>query len=80
MMKSIASNLQVIAITHLPQVAAKGSHHFKVFKHDTETTTVTHVELLSSEGRVDELALMLSGDAPNEAARSAARALIGYSS
>ncbi len=80
MMKSIASNLQVIAITHLPQVAAKGSHHFKVFKHDTETTTVTHVELLSSEGRVDELALMLSGDASNEAARSAARALIGYSS
>ena len=80
MMKSIASNLQVIAITHLPQVAAKGSHNFKVFKHDTETTTVTHVELLSSEGRVDELALMLSGDASNEAARSAARALIGYSS
>lgn len=80
MMKSIASNLQVIAITHLPQVAAKGSHHFKVFKHDTETSTVTHVELLSSEGRVDELALMLSGDASNEAARSAAKALLGYSS
>lgn len=79
MMKSIASNLQVIAITHLPQVAAKGSHHFKVFKHDTETSTVTHVELLSSEGRVDELALMLSGDASNEAARSAAKALLGYS-
>lgn len=80
MMKSIASNLQVIAITHLPQVAAKGSHHFKVFKHDTETSTVTHVELLSSEGRVDELALMLSGDASNEAARTAAKALLGYSS
>lgn len=79
MMKSIASNLQVIAITHLPQVAAKGSHHFKVFKHDTETSTVTHVELLSSEGRVDELALMLSGDASNEAARTAAKALLGYS-
>ncbi|MDE6099818.1 MAG: DNA repair protein RecN [Paramuribaculum sp.] len=78
MMKSIASNIQVIAITHLPQVAAKGSHHFKVSKHDTETSTVTKVEILTPEGRVGELALMLSGDASNEAARSAAKALLGY--
>ena len=76
MMRAIAANIQVIAITHLPQVAAKGSSHFKVFKHDTETSTVTHVEQLSPEGRVDEIALMLSGDTANPAARAAAEALL----
>lgn len=76
MMKAIGSRIQVIAITHLPQVAAKGDHHFKVFKHDTETSTVTHIEELPPERRVDEIALMLSGDSSNGAARAAATALL----
>jgi len=77
MMQSIASNLQVIAITHLPQVAAKGKYHFKVFKHDTDTSTVTHVEQLTLPQRVDEIALMLSGDSSNQAARATAEELLG---
>lgn len=76
MMQSIADNLQVIAITHLPQVAAKGSHHFKVAKHDTDTSTVTEVRELTADERVGELALMLSGDSTNAAARSAATELL----
>lgn len=76
MMKAIGSRIQVIAITHLPQVAAKGNSHFKVFKHDTETSTVTHIEELSPERRIDEIALMLSGDSSNQAARAAATALL----
>lgn len=76
MMKTIGSRIQVIAITHLPQVAAKGNSHFKVFKHDTETSTVTHIEELSPERRIDEIALMLSGDSSNQAARAAATALL----
>lgn len=76
MMKAIGSRIQVIAITHLPQVAAKGNSHFKVFKHDTETSTVTHIEELSPERRIDEIALMLSGDSSNQAARAAAKALL----
>lgn len=78
MMQSISANLQVIAITHLPQVAAKGHDHFKVFKHDTDAATVTHVEKLTPDQRVDEIALMLSGQSNNQAAREAAKELISY--
>lgn len=76
LMKDISRRIQVIAITHLPPVASKGDVHFKVFKEDTETATNTRVRRLSEEERVGELALMLSGDAANEAARSTARSLI----
>lgn len=76
LMKDISRRIQVIAITHLPPVASKGDVHFKVFKEDTETATNTRVRRLSEEERVGELALMLSGDASNEAARSTARSLI----
>lgn len=76
MMRDIAGNIQVIAITHLPQVAAKGSSHFKVFKQDTDNATVTRIKELTSEERVDELALMLSGSSVNEAARQNAQSLL----
>lgn len=76
MMQSIAQNIQVLAITHLPQVASKGNHHYKVFKEDDETSTLTRIKALSIEERVDELALMLSGSTINEAARANARSLL----
>ncbi len=76
LMKDISRRIQVIVITHLPPVAAKGDVHFKVFKEDTETTTNTKVRKLSEEERIEELALMLSGDKNNEAARNTAQSLI----
>lgn len=76
LMKEISSRIQVIAITHLPPVASKGDVHFKVFKEDTETTTNTMVRKLDDNERIDELALMLSGDSTNEAARNTARSLL----
>ncbi len=60
-MKAMSQNMQVISITHLPQIAAKGDHHFKVFKEDLETKTLTNVKKLDTEERVNELAEMLGG-------------------
>lgn len=77
MMKDMGADMQVIAITHLPQVAAKGDYHFKVYKTDEEERTVSHVRMLDDAQRVDELAGMLSGTQVNEAARMNARALLG---
>ena len=65
LMAQIGSQMQVIAITHLPQVAACGKAHFKVAKHDDDTSTSTFVQRLSPEQRRHELALMVSGD-PND--------------
>lgn len=77
MMHDISRNIQVMAITHLPQVAAQGNAHYKVFKQDTDTSTVTRIQELTPEQRVDELAIMLSGSTVNEAARANARSLLG---
>ena len=52
MMKRMGKEMQVIAITHLPQVAAKGDSHFKVYKTDNEERTVSHVRRLSDEERI----------------------------
>lgn len=76
LMKDISQRIQVIAITHLPPVASKGDAHFKVFKEDTSTATNTRVRKLSDAERIDELALMLSGDTNNEAARNTALSLL----
>ncbi|MDE7119480.1 MAG: DNA repair protein RecN, partial [Muribaculaceae bacterium] len=76
LMHAISRNIQVIAITHLPQVAAKGVAHFKVYKEDTADNTVTRISQLTDAERVDELALMLSGDTANEAARQTALSLL----
>lgn len=78
LMHDISRNIQVIAITHLPQVAAKGLAHFKVYKEDTDDTTVTRISQLSESQRVDELALMLSGDPANVAARQTAISLLKH--
>lgn len=76
MMKDISRNIQVITITHLPQVAAKGNAHFKVYKEDDDNATHTRLRELSATDRVDELALMLSGSTVDEAARANARSLL----
>lgn len=76
MMQNIANNIQVIAITHLPQVAAKGNSHYKVYKEDDENTTQTRIRQLTQNERVDELAIMLSGSIVEETARANARTLL----
>ena len=60
-MKDMSQNMQVISITHLPQIAAKGDHHFKVFKQDVERKTMTDVKILDKENRINEIAEMLGG-------------------
>lgn len=76
MMRSIAERIQVLTITHLPQVAAKGASHFKVFKQDDTEATHTRIRRLSPAEREAELALMLSGSATDAAALANARALL----
>lgn len=68
---------QVISITHLPQIAARGMHHYKVWKEDTGGQTLSHISLLSTEERVTEIANMLSGSSVSAEAVSNARALLG---
>lgn len=76
MMQDISRNIQVITITHLPQVAAKGNAHFKVYKEDDDEATHTRIRELNADDRVDELAVMLSGSKVDEAARANARSLL----
>lgn len=79
MMRRMGDDIQVMAITHLPQVAAQGVEHFKVYKRDEGDRTVTHVEKLDHEARVSEIAAMISGSEVTEAARENARALLSAS-
>ena len=67
---------QVISITHLPQIAAHGQAHYKVYKEDNEVETNSHIRLLTDDERVEELAHMLSGATLTEAALNNARALL----
>lgn len=80
MMLDISSNIQVMAITHLPQVAAKGAAHYKVYKEDDEHSTHTYIRRLTDNERIDELAVMLSGSKVDEAARANARSLLKHQS
>ncbi len=76
MMDEIAVQSQVISITHLPQVAAKGNEHFKVYKHNKNDKTLTSVSKLKEEERVEELAKMLSGRDLTAEARENAKVLL----
>lgn len=69
-------NRQVISITHLPQIAATGSIHYKVYKEDTADGTVSHMRRLTDRERIDEIAQMLSGSDITEAAVNNAKALL----
>lgn len=77
-MQEMADNeRQVISITHLPQIAARGHTHYKVYKKDNETETNSHIRRLTDAARVEEIAHMLSGATLTEAALNNARALLG---
>lgn len=67
-MKKMARDMQVISITHLPQIASKGSNHYIVYKTETKQTTTTQIRLLGKEERITEVARMLSGSELTEAA------------
>ena len=75
-MKNMACYMQVISITHLPQGASKGSFHYRVYKSDTDLDTVTRIDCLSEEERIEEIARMLSGVELTDAALSNARELL----
>lgn len=77
MMGEICKRIQVLAITHLPQVAAHAHHHLMVYKADDESSTLTHVKALNEEEHVLEIARMLSGKDVNQAAIENAKSLIG---
>lgn len=75
-MKQMSQNRQVFAITHLPQIAAKGAYHFKVFKEDSKGKTTTHLKLLTEEERIIELSEMLEGKNSGASARNHAIELL----
>ncbi len=75
-LQKMGGSMQVIAITHLPQIAGKGSKHFKIFKQDIGDTTVTKIEELTNEDRIEELAMMLGGNIKSESAMAHAKALL----
>lgn len=75
-MEQLANNLQVITITHLPQIASKGQSHYFVYKDDEGATTNTRIKQLNENERITEIAKMLSGDNPGESALQNARELL----
>lgn len=76
MMKSMSENLQVMAISHLPQVAVNAKNHLKVYKTDDREKTISHIKELNEVERITEIAGMLSGDKINEASLKNAKALL----
>ena len=75
-LRSIACSHQIVCITHLPQIAAKGAHHYRIEKHADEISTSTTVVPLSDEERTEEIARLLSASEVTEAARAAAKELL----
>lgn len=75
-MKEMSASRQVFSITHLPQVASKGGHHYKVFKEEVSGVTATQLTLLSKEERIVEIAQMLGGNLVTESALAHAKELL----
>ena len=75
-MKEMSKNMQVFAITHLPQIAAKGTQHYKVYKFTENETTVSELKLLAQNERINEIAEMLSGKSISDSALNHAKALL----
>ncbi len=76
MMLEMSSKMQIIAITHLPQVAAKGNHQLNVYKHNSLSSTSTKVKFLNYQERIDEIAKMLAGDLISDSAVTHAKELL----
>ena len=77
-MQDMASDCQVLCITHLPQIAALGHWHYRVSKQETSNGTTSHIKLLTEEERVLEIANMLSGEQLTDAAINNAKSLLKY--
>lgn len=77
-MQEMGTTRQIIAITHLPQIAALGQTHYKVYKADTESRTETHIRQLDNEERTIEIASMLSGNNPSQEAIANAKQLLCF--
>ena len=75
-MRQMGQSLQLISITHLPQVASKAAHHFFIYKDNEGSRTLSHIKLLSAEERVTEIAKMLSNDKVTSEALKAAEVLL----
>jgi DNA repair protein RecN (Recombination protein N) len=76
MMQQMAQKHQIIAISHLPQIAAQGNSHYFVYKHDTEDRTISRVKKLSEKERIDEIAHMIAGANPSASAYKSAKELL----
>ncbi len=75
-LQKMGKNMQVIAITHLPQIAGKGNSHFKIYKEDAAHKTITNIIELKSEQRIEELAMMLGGKNISDSAVAHAKSLL----
>lgn len=75
-LQKMGNVMQVIAITHLPQIAGKGSSHFKIYKEDAANSTITNIKELKEAARIEELAMMLGGNNISESAVAHAKALL----
>ncbi|MGO3184351.1 MAG: DNA repair protein RecN [Aequorivita sp.] len=75
-MHRMSKKMQLLSITHLPQIAAKGDHHIKVYKEDKDNVTGTHLKVLEKEDRIVEIAQMLGGKNVSEAALANAKELL----
>lgn len=75
-MQDMGKNMQVISITHLPQIAAKGNRQYKVYKNNENDTTTSNIRLLDNKERIKEIALMLSGNSITDAAINNAKELL----
>ena len=75
-MQRMAADMQVIAITHLPQIAARATQHYKVYKSDEGEKTASKIKMLDNDGRRYELAVMLSAEPPSAAALQTATELM----
>lgn len=77
LMQRMGEKMQVVSITHLPQIASKGATHYKVYKEDNDKTTNSHIKMLNESERITEIAQMLSGSALSDAAIQNAKELLG---
>ncbi|MBL7966721.1 MAG: DNA repair protein RecN [Prolixibacteraceae bacterium] len=75
-LEQMAETMQVLNITHLPQIAARGSHHYKVYKFDQNDQTFTSIKKLTDQERIEEIAQMLSGENYSSTAMETARELL----
>ncbi len=75
-LKTLGRQHQVLAVTHLPQVAACGEHHWQVSKHQEGDTTISHIQVLDASGRIEEIARMLGGEKITDTTRSHAAEML----